>query len=181
VRKFQTYRIRASVIFVYTLVALAAVSGFGKIQEREYVVPRSLCGTTVTAGDLAPFLPAGHSIGVGRSDRFDMKQCEVIVDGLLIVTIMQVWLEGGWTVKRFVSGLSFETIDHSADDGRFWYGVNEAYGKARNCVDVKHKQELCTAFQAGGAEHENSDAMRRIILSYTREVERSAECTEGAF
>jgi hypothetical protein len=110
-----------------------------------------------------------------------MKQCEVIVDGLLIVTTMQVWLEGGWTVKRLVSGLSFEAIDHPADDGRFWYGVNESYGKVRNCVDVKHKQELYTGFQAGGSEHEDSDAMKRIILSYTREVERSAECTEGAF
>lgn len=181
VRKTQAVWSRFSVISVSVLVTLTAVSGCGEGREREYAVPRSLCGTPVVASDLARFLPPGKEISVSGSDRSDMKRCEVFVDDVLIVTTMQVWLEEGWTTRRLASGLSFEEINHSAEGGRFWYGGNEAYGKTRSCVDVKHKQKLYTAFQAGGSDYEDADAMNRIILAYTREVERSAECTEGAY
>jgi hypothetical protein len=166
---------------VSALTALAAIFGCSEGQERDYAVPRSLCGIPVEVADLAPFLPSGKSITFSASDKSGIKRCKVVVDEKVVLSTLQVWLEEGRTTKYLASGLSFETVDHSADNGRFWYGGNEAYGKTRNCVDVKYKQELYTGFQAGGSEHEDSDAMKRIILSYTREVERSAECTEGAF
>lgn len=156
------------------------ISGCGKKQGRDYAVPEDLCGTRISADDLAPFLPDGHSLKVSGSSKSGIDDCDVIVDDKLIMTATKVWEEGGKTTASLAFRLALHAPKNSAHDGRFWYSGNEAFGKTRGCIDTKRGHELYTALQAQGSEHRDADAMKRLIVSYTQQVEKSADCSAGA-
>ncbi|MFJ7414964.1 hypothetical protein ACIQWZ_29805 [Streptomyces sp. NPDC098077] len=67
-------------------------------------------------------------------------------------------------------------MEKTADAGRYVYSDNQAFGKTQGCVDAKYKQELCTGVQAYGSDHEDADAMKRLIVSFTETVEKSDAC-----
>ncbi|GAA4963265.1 hypothetical protein GCM10023238_33360 [Streptomyces heliomycini] len=71
-------------------------------------------------------------------------------------------------------------MEETADDGRYVYSDWQAFGKTEDCVDEKYEQELYTGIQAYGSDHRDADAMKRLIVSFTKEVEKSDECDEGA-
>ncbi|MFH8934696.1 hypothetical protein [Streptomyces griseosporeus] len=156
------------------------VSGCDSEQKRDYAVPQDLCGTRVSADDLAPFLPGGNSLKVSGSSRSATDDCRVIVDDKVIMTATQVWVEEGETTASLAFSLALHAPKNSADDGRYWYSGNEAFGKTRGCIDKKYGHELYTALQAQGSEHRDADAMKRLIVSYTEQVEKSAKCSAGA-
>ncbi|MFH0172896.1 hypothetical protein [Streptomyces cacaoi] len=170
---------RVSVTALTSLVILlAGCSSDG--QEREYAVPGTLCGTAVETDALSPFLPAGREITVKDRSYSGSKGCEVIVDDKLIMTTTQMWTDEGTTTALFAAQQSLDTPDKSTEDGRFVYSGFEAFGKTRGCVDTKYKQELYTVIQAEGSKHRDAEAMKRLILSFTGSVEKSAECKAGA-
>ncbi|MFC4507941.1 MULTISPECIES: hypothetical protein [Streptomyces] len=149
-------------------------------EKREYTVPDTLCGTAVDSEALAPFLPGGNKITVRDRSYSGSRGCEVIVDDKLIVTTSQMWMEENRTTSFVAARQSLDTLDKSAEDGRFVYSGNEAFGKTLDCVDTKYKQELYTVIQADGTKNRDAEAMKRLILSFTESVEESAECTAGA-
>lgn len=163
-----------------TTLAFVIMGCGGEENEREYAIPRTLCGTAVDSDALAPFLPSGKKVTVRDKSSPGSKVCQVIVDNKLIVTTSQMWLEEGRTTAYVAARQSFDTPDHSAEAGRFRYSGYEAFGKTRGCVDTKYKQELYTIMRAEGSKHRDADAMKRLIISYTKEVEKSAGCTAGA-
>jgi Arc/MetJ family transcription regulator len=162
-----------------TAALIATLTGCSGGDERGYAAPRALCGITMDSDDLVPFLPSGSKISTREKSQSGVKRCEVVIDDKLIVTTTQAWLEEGRTTAYFASGQSLHSPEKSADGGRFRYSGNEAFGKTRGCVDSQHKQELYTAVQAQGSKHEDVDAMKRLIVSFTREVQNSAECRTG--
>ncbi|MFJ9716345.1 hypothetical protein ACIRPQ_10450 [Streptomyces sp. NPDC101213] len=149
-------------------------------QNRDYAIPHTLCGTAVDSDDLALFLPAGQKITVKDRSYPGSKGCQVIVDGVLIVTTVQMWIEEGKTTAFVAARQSFDTPDRSADSGRFRYSGHEAFGKTRDCLDTKYRQELYAVIQASGSKYRDPEAMKRLIVSFTKEVEESDECTAGA-
>jgi hypothetical protein len=171
---------KPSVISAAALASLSLAGCGGDEKERDYAIPRTLCGTAVDRDALTPFLPSGHKITVRDKSYPGAKGCQVIVDNKLIFTTNQQWLEEGATTAFIAARQSLETLNHSAHSGRFRYSGYEAFGKTRGCIDVKHKQELYTIMQASGSIHRDAEAMKRLIISYTKEVEKSAECTAGA-
>ncbi|MFF8973208.1 hypothetical protein [Streptomyces sp. NPDC014995] len=173
---------KASAVSATVLTALAfLLTGCSdEQQKREYAVPGALCGTAVDSDALTSFLPPGSKITVKGKAYSGAEGCQVVVDDKLIVTAARMWLEEGRTTAYVAARQSFDTPDQSAEDGRFRYSGHEAFGKTRGCVDMKYKQELYTVIQAEGSEHRDAAAMKRLILSFTEAVERSAECTEGA-
>ncbi|MFF4660202.1 hypothetical protein [Streptomyces sp. NPDC001381] len=170
----------AAAITLATALATLLIGCAGEEEKREYAVPSNLCGITVNSEDLAPFLPAGKDISVRDKSYAGAKGCQVAVDKKLILTTAQTWLEEGRTTAYFAARQSFDTPEQSADEGRFRYSGNQAFGKTQKCVDAKYKQELYTAIQAEGSEHKDAQAMKRLIVVYTEEVEDSAECKAGA-
>ncbi|MET8248768.1 hypothetical protein ABZV31_32925 [Streptomyces sp. NPDC005202] len=167
--------------FAAVTVLVSVLAGCGGDEERrEYAVPHTLCGTPVDSDELAPFLPPGRRITVRDNSHTAIKGCELLVDGKLIVSTTQAWLERGRTTAYFASAQTLEVPDRAADEGRFRYSGNQAFGKTQGCVDTRHDEELYTAVQADGSKHKDADAMKRLIISYTKEVENSAACTEGA-
>ncbi|MEU0678182.1 hypothetical protein ABZ330_36065 [Streptomyces sp. NPDC006172] len=167
-----------------TTAALAAVLAFAAgcstgEQNREYAIPESLCGTAVDANDLESFLPAGRKITVREKEYSGSKICEVVVDDTLIATASRIWLKEGTTTMNFAYGQTTHTPESSAEEGRFRYSENEAFGRTRNCLDPRGKQVLYTAIQAQGSKHRDAEAMKRLIISFTAVVEKSTECTTG--
>ncbi|GAA3310254.1 hypothetical protein [Streptomyces cinereospinus] len=174
-------RKRATVVVPVIAALLAALCGCGEeAPGRNYAVPAELCGIAVGTDDLAPFLPAGDAISVRAKSGGGVRSCQVVVDGRLVLTTTQAWLEEGRTTAYFAYGQSLEAVGHSAEDDRFRYSGNEAFGKTAGCVDSRYGQELYTAMQAQGSGHRDADAMKRLITSYTHEVESSAACDAGA-
>ncbi|MGX1272718.1 hypothetical protein [Streptomyces phaeoluteigriseus] len=160
---------------------LLLVSGCGnEEQKRNYAIPRSLCGMNVDSEALASFLPAGQKVTVKDRSYPGTKGCQVIVDGTLIVTAVQTWVDEGRTAAFVAASQSLDTVDRSAEEGRYQYSGYEAYGKTHGCVDTKYKQELYAVIQAPSSEHHDPDAMKRLIVSFTKSVEESAECMSGA-
>jgi hypothetical protein len=149
-------------------------------QKRDYAIPGELCGITVASDDLIPFLPAGKYLEVQGKETSGVKTCQVIVDKKLVVTATQAWLKEGKSTSYFAYSRSLGTQEHSTEGDRFRYSGNEAFGKTNGCVDTRYGRELYTAVQAQGSEHRDADAMKRLITSYTSEVETSAACKAGA-
>jgi hypothetical protein len=158
-------------------VLVAALSGCGGDESgRDYAVPEDLCGVAVDAGELGPFLPDGKEITVRDESGGGTTVCEVVVDDKLALRATQAWVEEGKTTAYFASGQTLKAPQESAEGDRFRYSGNEAFGKTKGCVDEQHGQELYTAVQAQGSDHEDADAMKRLITAYTSEVEGSAAC-----
>ncbi|MEW2809805.1 hypothetical protein AB0929_22270 [Streptomyces massasporeus] len=175
---FRKYNL-ISVATLTTLIFTLAGCG-GDEKKREYTVPNNLCGISVDSDTLAPFLPPGRKITVQDKSYSGAKGCQVTVDNKLIFITNQVWLEEGRTTAFVAARQSLDRTSHSAESGRFRYSEYEAFGKTRACIDTKYKQELYTIMQASGSKHRDAEAMKRLIISYTKGVEKSAECTAGA-
>jgi hypothetical protein len=167
-------------VAILTTLTLALTGCGGDEQQREYAIPSTLCGTAVDSDTLTPFLPTGHKITVKEKSYSGAKGCQITVDNKLIFTTSQVWLEEGNRTAFVAARQSLNRASHSAESGRFRYSEYEAFGKTRGCVDTKYKQELYTIMQASGSEPRDAEAMKRLIISYTNEVEKSAECKAGA-
>ncbi|MFJ6661987.1 hypothetical protein ACIQNG_37420 [Streptomyces sp. NPDC091377] len=152
----------------------------GEEAAREYATPRSLCGTPIDTKALEPFLPPGREISVTGSDGSGIKSCKVVIEGALVIVTMQAWIAEGKSTAYFAAGQTLDRPDRSLEGDRILYSGNQGFGKTRTCVDTKYGQELYASVQAEGSKHEDADAMKRIILAYIEEVERSDECTGGA-
>ncbi|MFH9733495.1 hypothetical protein [Streptomyces sp. NPDC017260] len=164
-----------------TIIALTLVTACSsQEQDRDYAVPDSLCGTSVNAEEITPFLPAGKSIEVTKEEHYATEICKVVVDETLILTATQAWVGQGKTTAYFASGQTLETPKLSAESGRYRFSGNEGFGKTRSCVDREHKQELYVALQFQGSKHSDSDAIEQLVTAYTEKVEDSSACTAGA-
>lgn len=125
-------------------------------------------------------MPTGKEISIKEKSYSGVKNCEVVVDDKPIVATTLAWLEEGKTTAYFSAGQGLEAPEHSAEAGRFRFSDSKAFGKTQDCVDRRHKQELYTAVQAQGSEHRDADAMKRLIASFTKEIEASETCTAGS-
>ncbi|MFD3341661.1 hypothetical protein ACFWVW_21280 [Streptomyces anthocyanicus] len=165
------------------LAALTVIAGCSNGDEkgdRNYAVPSTLCGISVNSDEIGPFFPAGESITVQKDDHLGSQICKVIVDKKLILTATQSWVAKGKTTAYFTSGQTLEKISLSSNAGQYRFSGNEGFGKAADCAHNEQDQELYTALQFQGSKHNDSDAMKYLITSYTKEVESSAQCTADA-
>ncbi|MEV6963075.1 hypothetical protein AB0M97_28720 [Streptomyces sp. NPDC051207] len=161
------------------VIALAcAISGCAGEEERDYAIPRELCGYSFTPDDLAGFLPPGKEIAVRRDVHSVTTVCEVVIDRKLILTTTTTWRGADDSTESFARR-ALKVPKHSADGGRFRYSDFEAFGKTRKCVAPEGGRVLYTAVQAVGSKQRDADAMKRLITSFTAEVEASRECTAG--
>ncbi|MER6344199.1 hypothetical protein ACWC10_07300 [Streptomyces sp. NPDC001595] len=157
---------------------LAAASGCTEDREKpQYAVPQSACGTPVNSKELADFLPAGEEVTVKTTSNTDnVRKCTISIDGKLIVQTSQEWWNEMSTFE-FARGMTLDDPDQQSSDGRYLYSGYQAFGKALNCRSDNHKEQvLFTAVQASGSKHRDADAMRQLIIDFTRAVETSETC-----
>ncbi|WP_432053822.1 hypothetical protein [Streptomyces sp. bgisy022] len=139
-------------------------------------MPSTLCGVRVDAEELTPFLPPGEKLTVTPQVRPSSTWCDLRVDGTLAVRTVQKWWQGGRDTAYFLRSQTLEEVTESAEKGRFVYSGTQGFGKTKRCVDEKYGQELYTGFQAYASDHEDAEAMKRLIVSFTERVERSDAC-----
>ncbi|MEU3249609.1 hypothetical protein [Streptomyces sp. NPDC006997] len=160
---------------------LLTASGCGAGEsERKYAVPDSLCEISVGADDLAAFLPSGNKLRVQEEEVSGIKTCEVIVDRTVVASAMRAW-EEEMNLTAYAVGLSQEPPTRSARNGRFVYSGRSGFGKTQGCTSSRYRSDkgdhvLYTSIQMWTSKHQDADAMKRLIISYTEEVEKSAEC-----
>lgn len=162
---------------VVLCVLCLTLAGCGSEKEsRDYSVPSTLCGVRVDAQELTPFLPPGKELSVEPDISPGTAWCDVSVDGKLAVRTLRTWWQEGRDTAYFLRSQTFKEMEESADGGRFVYSGTQSFGKTKGCVDEKYGQELYTGVQVFDTEHEDADAMKRLIVSFTGRVERSDEC-----
>ncbi|MEU9579978.1 hypothetical protein [Streptomyces chilikensis] len=164
-----------------SVVMVTGLTGCGG-KEREYAVPKSLCGIAVPADELTPFLPVGKKIEVKERDSKDELSwktgCLVFVDGKDVLATTVEWNEPDTRTGDFAAGVSLERPDHRTDDGRFLWSDREGFGRT-GCTAPDDGDRLFTAVRAYGSEHRDADAMKRVIQAYTKAVEKSDACGSG--
>jgi len=178
-KRFQHHPPQRRVFTVVGAVALlSALSGCTEDQgEQQYAVPQSACGTPINSEQLAPFLPAGEKLSVRTTSKTDkVTKCSISVDGKLIVQTSQEWWND-MSAFEFARGMTLDDPDQQANGGNYVYSGYQGFGKALNCQNSKHKEQvLYTAVQAPGSKHRDADAMKQLITDFTRAVENSKAC-----
>ncbi|MDW8805430.1 hypothetical protein P1P68_11750 [Streptomyces scabiei] len=149
----------------------------GDQEKREYTVPDSACGTSINAKALSPFLPSGEKLtSEATSNPQGVAKCSISVDGKLIVQTSQEWWND-MSILQFARGMTLDDPNHQTDDGKYAYSGYQAFGKAANCQNSKHKEQvLFTAVQAPGSKHRDAAAMKQLIAGFTKAAESSTQC-----
>jgi hypothetical protein len=158
--------------------ALAACANGGE-QEKNYTVPGTLCDVSLDPDLLDPFLPGGNSITVkSSSPSGGTKQCDVIVDGKVTVRGIQTW----WSDEESASTVAVaydktEGGQKSADDRYLYSGTGGVGQTAASCNSAEHPdQNLYGVVQVFTPDRGDADAMKKLVTSYTRALERSSAC-----
>ncbi|MDH6624211.1 hypothetical protein M2271_002008 [Streptomyces sp. LBL] len=145
----------------------------------EYMAPSVLCGISLDPNLLNAFLPNGDSVSVKPSSpNGGTKWCDVIVDDDLAVRQRQTW----WGRGERASGVSagYEKMDdgQATDDGRYIYSGTGPVGKtSASCKSSDHPdQGLYAVVQVFTPDRSDSDAMKKLIMAYTKALEDSTEC-----
>ncbi|MEU5061513.1 MULTISPECIES: hypothetical protein [unclassified Streptomyces] len=169
---------QAIVIALAGAVATTLSGCSGEEAKHSYTVPGTVCGAAVNAAELSSFLPPGEHISIKKSNPVTgSSQCDLLVDGHLGARITVEWWKSGTTTYDFAQGQTLADLDHSTEKGRYLYSRTQAFGKVEGCRNAAHKDELLfTAIQPNEPKHEDADAMKKLITSYTRAVGNSREC-----
>ncbi|MFE0739309.1 hypothetical protein, partial [Streptomyces sp. NPDC058855] len=138
-------------------------------EEKNYTVPKSLCGVPSDRELLDPFLPGGDSITVKSSSlNGGTKQCDVMIDGDVAVREIQTWWSDGESTATVAKGYDKTDDGQLTDDGQYLYAGTGGVGRtAASCKSAKHPdQDLYGVIQIFTPDREDSDAMKDLIISY---------------
>ncbi|WP_151772437.1 hypothetical protein [Streptomyces abyssomicinicus] len=102
------------------------------------------------------------------------------MDGKLAVRTVQKWWQGGRDTAYYLRSQTLDRVEETAEEGRFVYSGWQGFGRTEDCVDAKYEQELYTGIQAYGSDHRDAEAVKRLIVSFTAEVEKSEGCDARA-
>ncbi|MGA5424188.1 hypothetical protein [Streptomyces lavendulocolor] len=165
------------------MIVLAAVSGCNTTeQEREFEIPKALCGMAIDPGHLEVVLPSdGKTLSTRSSDLVGYDRCVVTVDGVAVLSATREWLRANTTVTSVASSVRGVKIDHVSEDRRYAWGAQGAVSQV-SCPKPKEKHQdmqlWVKIFTANGG-RPDEDRMRALVLDYTRAVSESDECTTG--
>ncbi|MEU3413620.1 MULTISPECIES: hypothetical protein [unclassified Streptomyces] len=147
--------------------------------EKEYAVPRALCGVSVDPDLLSPFLPAGKEVAVRESRPVPSRKiCRVDVDGAWAVTADLQWWEEDVDVSTVVTANpETDKAAHSADDDFFYTGTG-AVKLVKGCKNAGHaRHSLYTSIRVNDADLGDAAAMKKLSAAFTEAVGRSPECS----
>jgi hypothetical protein len=150
--------------------------------KREYAVPNSLCGKAVDVKALTMVLPAGKKITSQETrDKFPSDaQCTLRVDGKDVIAARYDW----WDKETSPSVVSREFWNvkggELTEDDRFFISETGGVGRVSGChTAALPNRTLYAGMELRGSAHKNSQAMKRLIVSYTGAVGQSDDCKHG--
>ncbi|MCQ4210992.1 DUF3659 domain-containing protein [Streptomyces longispororuber] len=162
-----------------TMCTLASCSDNSE-PERNYAIPKDLCGISIDSTLLTPFLPEGKSIVIREEDPVpSQKNCQVNVDGKVAFIASQEWWEDGDTLAQVAEGNPKLDGAEISEDGRLIYSETGAVSSVDPCTSPDHpKYKLFTSIKAYADGRGSPDAMKRLVSAYTKAVKQSDTCTK---
>ncbi|MEU0007367.1 hypothetical protein ABZ079_24575 [Streptomyces sp. NPDC006314] len=174
-------RTLTSLLAAVVLGAAAGCSSGG--QEREFAIPKNLCGVAVPSGPLARILPpTGKSLDQrkGTPSAQAVTGCEVTVDGDVVLTVE------GERIKSGRSAWIIASYDHrighvkSGDGGAIAY-VGRAAVSVVPCPREGDRQEaVSTYIRTLKPWRQDESAMRQLIRGYTASLKTLQPCRTGS-
>ncbi|MFF3207300.1 hypothetical protein [Streptomyces sp. NPDC002962] len=171
--------LRCLAVLTASLTAGTALSGCSSSEERDYALPRSLCGVSVDPDLLAPFLPPGEEVSTRQTTPNDgTKRCNVSVDGELALVAGRLWWEKTGSVVDVAAVHAQVNKGKVITGEEFLHSGTGAVGKVDGCTDTAHPdQALFTVVQVFASGRESSSTMKRLITEYTGQVQKGSDCT----
>lgn len=166
----------SSIVYLVTVLALTSCSSSPSKEQQEYEVPKSLCGTAITASALKPLLPPGKTISSRSSNTTGLKQCRLSVDGKLAISSSIERWEAGTSLMKVASGTyGMNTEGREMRGDRYVLSGKAAVGHASCAKPHNNAEEVFTTVRI---EHEsaNKSNIFKIIDSYTETVNTSSHC-----
>ncbi|KOU55241.1 hypothetical protein ADK57_45155 [Streptomyces sp. MMG1533] len=160
-----------------TLTLSACSSGGG--EARKYTIPSNFCGVALNPELLDAFLAGGDSISVKPSSPSGgTNRCDVIVDGDVSVRQVQTWWNNRETASTVAAAYDKMDDGQVTDDDRYLYSGAGAVGRTTTlCKSSDHPdQTLYAVVQVFTSDRSDSDAMRKLIMAYTKALEGSSAC-----
>ncbi|MFI6346702.1 hypothetical protein [Streptomyces sp. NPDC050560] len=169
-------RLGAAAVGATLLVALLGACG-GK--ERNYQIPKSLCGVPVLDEHIVEdVLPGGDEIDPRPASTGDIPQhlyCDIHIDNKVQIGIEGTWRPAGFTAKD-------SAVDHlqygapSTDHGRYVYWEDGAT-TAFPCANTKQKSGAFSVYvNAPRADGDMGEKMRRFVASYAQAWKTRLPC-----
>ncbi|MEW2219135.1 hypothetical protein AB0939_07430 [Streptomyces sp. NPDC006990] len=173
---------------------LALVSGCGG-PEREYRVPRSLCGTQVAPASVEPFLPGGKEISENdwtRTEKIGTSSCTLSVDGEWEFKIEGVWalrkdLEArGYGINyptrirggKYIVGERAAATHFSCFNPKARLGTPTPPGEKHKTVPADTYVIEVDARSQPEDREESKKAMERFIVPFAKELKKQLPCQE---
>ncbi|WP_157839929.1 hypothetical protein [Streptomyces megasporus] len=163
------------------------VSACSTPPEKEYATPDALCGTSVPADRLEPFLPAGKEVstrpGAGGVD--GIERCRLHVDGREVLSVTTEWWEKGTGVREAaasMAGLSGRDAIGLNGDEKVTEEPPHLYSRTGAITEVvcvkprKPDQELFASVRISGGRTPGATEVKEFIAAYAEAVGKSDEC-----
>ncbi|WP_158709765.1 hypothetical protein [Streptomyces sp. NRRL S-15] len=168
------------------LLTLAAALGFGLVScsdgaERNYNVPTSLCGVSITAASLTPVLPAGEKVSQKSVSPADgVKRCQVSVDSKIVLVAGQEWWSDKPNLRQIAQGQAYVELEQFSDDGNYIYSGRGAVAKVKCAEPMRPENELFTVIQVPEPGRADATAVKKIITAFTTALSSSDQCTRDS-
>ncbi|WP_416972486.1 hypothetical protein [Streptomyces sp. 4F14] len=159
--------------------SVVACSADGGDDEKNYSIPGSLCEISSDPNLIDPFLPGGDSLTVKSSILSGgAARCDVTVDGKVTVREILTWWGDRESAVTVAAAYANTDDGKVTDDERYLYSGVGAVGKtSESCKSTEHPdQDLYGVVQVFTAGRSNPEAMKKLIISYIKGLEASAEC-----
>lgn len=157
--------------------AFGTLVGCSGSEEKEYDVPKALCGVTVDPVLVSELLPAGKTIEVQEKDPVPSRNnCQVNVDGHAALILSQEWWEEGDRISDVARSVpQLESAKLTEDD--FIHSGTGAAMRAESCISQDHPDHtLFTTLEVHADGVDDADATKKLITAYTQAVEDSDAC-----
>ncbi|MFF9627152.1 hypothetical protein [Streptomyces griseosporeus] len=147
--------------------------------EREFAVPKALCGVSVPAEALARLLPAsGKQLSAERTDGSAQGTglCEVSVDGDVVLIVSKERITVGRSAQSILNQRLHVLDQKSAEGGSVAY-VDHAAVSLVKCrgADVE-EEDISTLIQTLKPGRKDEAAMKDLITGYTTSLKKQQPC-----
>ncbi|MFC8827129.1 hypothetical protein ACFT9I_17515 [Streptomyces sp. NPDC057137] len=149
-------------------------------REKEYEVPKALCGVEVPADVLDPLLPAGEKVAERSKTASGVKRCYVSVDDEVALSTSIEWYEADTPVAEVAEKtIGAGPDDKVTTDKRYSYSGKGGAGLIE-CEDSSEMGkgvdgDLYTTVRVGG-DSADASAVLKVIEAYTTTVPKAGAC-----
>ncbi|MEU2058125.1 hypothetical protein [Streptomyces bungoensis] len=161
------------------IVATAAVGCSSHESERQFTVPKALCGQSVPAGPLSDLLPAsGKRLAVRRTGDPDdgSALCEVTVDGDTVLDVSSERVDAGDSARNILRRRLSVQEQKSAEGGSIAYADHAAVSLIKCRGGKAEEEDISTLIKVLKPARPDETAMKKLVQGFTASVQAQHPC-----